>query len=296
MSIPINHHYVSQCHIRLFFNEQEKRVYCYDKVYDKYRYKTTTKSLFSEDYANTRMRDAGIDHQELEAQLNVFFEQDFDQHAANVIALAENPVNNDDAKRESLYYLALYGLIADVRFPGVKKSMDDGFNKLMQENAYKLGLLGDKAQAQLIEKSIEESKKTKYSNVVDYPVIAARRLEKMGELDFNIYRINTEECFLLPDIGCILLRERINHYFNPNIQEVAIVGIPLTPKVFVFACSKKLGDTASGVTTINDLNSEIVKGINKHLYDLAAKTVITSDKLQLEKIVREAKDNAQLDR
>lgn len=74
MSIPINHHYVSQYHVRLFFNEQEKKIYCYDKVYDKHHYKTTTKSLFSEDYANTRMSNAGMDHQELEEQLNLFFE------------------------------------------------------------------------------------------------------------------------------------------------------------------------------------------------------------------------------
>lgn len=171
--------------------------------------------------------------------------------------------------------------------------MDDGFDKLMLETTYKVRLLGDETQARAIELSIEESKKTKYSNVIDYPVIAARRLEKMGELDFNIYRINTEETFVLPDIGCILLRDRINHYYNPHIQEVAIIGIPLTPKVFVFACSKKLRDTSSGVTTINDLNSPIVKGFNRQLFDFAAKTVVTSDKTQLEKIVRDAKDDAQ---
>jgi len=174
--------------------------------------------------------------------------------------------------------------------------LDDGFDKLMLETAYKVRLLGDETQAQAIESSIEESKKTKYSNVVDYPTVAARRLEKMGDLDFNIYRINTEETFLLPDIGCILLRDRINHYYNPNIEEVAIVGIPLTPKVFVFGCSKKLGDTTSGVTTINDLNSGIVKGINRQLFELAVKTVVTNDKIQLEKIVHKAKAEAQPDR
>lgn len=293
MSIPINHHYVSQCHIRSFFNEQDKKVYCYDKVLDRYYFKSTTKSLFSEDYANTRIKHNKVDHQELEEQLNLFFEQDFEKYSLNVVELAENPANNDDSKLESLYYLTWYGLIADVRFPTVKKSMDDGVNKLMQETAYKIRLLGDEAQAQAIEKSIEESKKTKYSNLVDYPEIAARRLGKMGELDFNIYRINTDETFLLPDIGCIQMRDRINNYFNPYIQEVAIVGIPLTPKIFVFACSKKLGDTSSGVTTINDLDSGIVKSFDRQLYDFAAKTVVTSDKTQLEKIVNYAKDNAQ---
>ncbi|NCT74067.1 MAG: DUF4238 domain-containing protein [Chitinophagaceae bacterium] len=293
MSIPINHHYVSQCHIHSFFNRQDKKVYCYDKVLDRYYFKPTTKSLFSEDYSNTRMTNNIPDHQALEEQLNLFFEQDFQKHSLNVVELAENPAKNNDSKLESLYYLAGYGLIADVRFPTVKKSMDDGVNKLMLQTAYKIRLLGDEAQAQAIKKSIEESKKTKYSNLVDYTEIAARRLIKMGELDFNIYRINTDETFLLPDIGCILMRDRINNYFNPYIQEVAIVGIPLTPKIFVFACSKKIGNTSSGVTTINDPDSGIVKSFNRQLFDFAAKTVVTSDKRQLEKIVNYVKDDTQ---
>ena len=59
------------------------------------------------------------------------------------------------------------------------------------------------------------------------------------------------------------MRDRINTYYNPYIEEVVIVGIPLTDKVFVFACSKKLSGTSSGVTTINNLDSKIVKNFNE---------------------------------
>lgn len=163
----------------------------------------------------------------------------------------------------------------------------------MLETARKVRLLGDEEQASAIEKSIADSKKTKYSNVVHYTNIAASRLRKMGDLDFNIYRINTTEAFLLPDIGCVQMRDRINNYINPYIQEVAIIGIPLTDKVFVFACSKKLGDSSSGVTTINDLNSGIVKDINGQLFESALKTVATKDEVQLKKIVNEQKGSVQ---
>jgi hypothetical protein len=293
MSTPINHHYVSQCHIRSFFNHEDKKIYCYDKQDDRYYFKLTTKSIFSEKYANTRIRNSEFDHQSLEEELNLFFEKDFERHSKNIIELAENPTENDESKLESLYYLACYALIADIRVPDNKKKMDDAHDWLMLETARKIRLLGDEAQAKAIENSIAESKKTKYSNVVNYTEIAAKRLKRMGDLDFNIYRINTKETFLLPDIGCIQMRDKINKYFNPYIEEVAIIGIPLTDKVFVFACSKKLGDTSSGVTTINDLDSKIVKSINGQLYDLALKTIVTSDQPQLEKIISDIKGSVQ---
>lgn len=293
MSIPKNHHHVSQCHSRLFFNDQTKEIYCYDKSIDKYDFKPTTKSLFSEDYANTRLDNDEFDHKTLEEELNNYFEKDFDKHAKNIIELAENPANNDESKLESLYYITCYALIADVRFPENKKNIDNAYDSLMLETAKKVRYLGDEKQAAAIEKSISDSKKTKYSNVVHYTKIAASRLDKMGDLDFNIYRINTNEAFLLPDIGCIQMRDRINNYFNPYLQEVAIIGIPLTDKVFVFACSKKLGDTSSGVTTINDVDSVIVKDINKQLFDFALKTVATKDETQLRRIVEEQKGSVQ---
>jgi Protein of unknown function (DUF4238) len=293
MSTPINHHHVSQCHSRLFFNEQDKKIYYYNKELDKFDFKLTTKSIFSEDYANTKLENDEFDHKSLEDELNKYFEKDFDRHARNIIELAENPTENDESKLESLYYIACYALIADVRFPDNKKNIDNSYDSLMLENARKLRLLGDEEQALAVEKSIADSKRTKYSNVVNYTKIAASRLSKMGDLDFNIYRINTTEAFLLPDIGCVQIRERINNYINRHIQEVAIIGIPLTDKVFVFACSKKLGDTSSGVTTINDLNSAIVKDINRQLFESALKIVATKDESQLKKIVSEQKGSVQ---
>ena len=293
MSTPINHHHVSQCHSRLFFNEVDKKIYYYDKVLDKFDFKLTTKSIFSEDYANTKLENDEFDHKSLEDELNEYFEKDFERHARNIIELAENPEKNDESKLESLYYIACYALIADVRFPENKKNIDNSYDSLMLETARKVRLLGDEEQASAIEKSIADSKKTKYSNVVHYTKIAASRLSKMGDLDFNIYRINTTEAFLLPDIGYIQMRDRINNYINPYIQEVAIIGIPLTDKVFVFACSKKLGDSSSGVTTINDLNSGIVKDINGQLFESALKTVATKDESELKRIVSEQKGSVQ---
>jgi len=222
MSIPRNHHHVSQCHIRLFFNEQEKKIYCYDKELDRYYPKTTTQSLFSEKDGNSRLQGREVDHASLEMDLKTYFEDDFDRHARNILALAENPHAPHESHLESLYYVAGHGLIADTRIPLHKKEVDDILDGGFLEIADRLS--------------------------------------------------------------------RINHYFNPDIQEVAAIGIPLTDKLFVFACSKKLGNTSTGVRMINDNNSPVVVQINQDLFNFAHKTIAAKEEEQLRKIINQYKN------
>lgn len=281
MSIPRNHHYVSQCHIRLFFNEQDRKIYCYDKERNNYFSKTTSKTLFSEQDSNSRVEEDTIDHETLEKDLKTFFEDDFERHARNVIELAEHPSSKDYTIEESLYYLACHALIADIRVPENKRQADDAVDRLTLETAQKVRWMGDEMQAKAMEAAVAESKRTKYSNLITYSETAGRRLERMGDLDFNIIRITSNDVFLLPDVGCIQMRDKINHYINPYIREIAIVGIPLTSKIFLFACSKKLADTQSGIRTIDQDNSEIVQGINAQLYESAVKVVAGSDESKL---------------
>ena len=289
MSIPRNHHHVSQCHIRLFFNEQEKKIYCYDKQLDHFYSKTTSKSLFSEADANSRPLGNAIDHESLEMDLKINFEDDFDRHARNILALANKPYAPYDSQLESLYYLACHGLIADIRNPVKKKETDDVMDGGFLELAERIRTAGNESYARSIEKSISERKKTKYSNPVYYSRIAAKRLEVMGDLDFVIFKINSMDSFILPDAGCIQFRSKINNYFNPNIREVALIGIPLTDKVFVSACSKKLGSTDTGVKTINDDKSPIVAEINRDLFLFAHKTIAAKDEQQLKRVVSQLK-------
>ena len=284
MSTPINHHYVSQCHIRNFFNKVDKRIYCYDKQINNHYSKDSSKTLFSEDFSNSKIVGNQIDHKSLEDELNLHFENDFENHVSNIVELANNPDSNDESKLESLYYIACYALISDVRFPMNKTCIDETVDLMFIDIAKKVRALGDEKQAELIEASLFKDKKVKHSNILHYNEAAARRLERMGDLDFKIFKISSSDLFILPDTGCIQTRGKINNYINPYIQEIAILGIPITDKVFVFACSKKVGDTSSGITTINNDNSEIVNNINDQLFDTAFKTVATSDKNQLKRI------------
>lgn len=71
MSIPINHHHVSQCHIKNFFND-EGRIYLYDKVKKNFYSANSTKSIFSEKYSNSVFNNGQVDHKILEDDLKMF--------------------------------------------------------------------------------------------------------------------------------------------------------------------------------------------------------------------------------
>jgi hypothetical protein len=294
MSTPINHHYVSKCHISRFFNSAQKKIYCYDKEVDNHYSKQGAKRLFSEDYSNTRLTNGGLDHQTLEEELNINFEQDFDKHVDNILELTLDALKNDDTKHESLYYVICYALIADVRVPANKRKAEDAVNSMFTDIIRKVKYWGDETYAASIEKLLEESRKTKYSNLLSYTEVAVKRLEKMGDLDFTIIKINSEDIFILPDTGSFHVRERINNYFNPNIQEVAMVGIPLTEKLFVFGFSKKLPRTESGILYINDTNSAIVHEINTDLFNNAVRTVATGDEKKLKEIIARIKTGGKM--
>lgn len=80
MSKPRNHHFVSQVHIKNFFNTTHSKIFIYDKILDNFYFKRTTKSLFSEKDLNTKFDNGLKDFESLENDLNHFFEKDFPAH------------------------------------------------------------------------------------------------------------------------------------------------------------------------------------------------------------------------
>lgn len=54
MSTSKNHHYISQAHIKNFFNKQTNCIYLYDKRSKRFSTKNTSKSVFSEKNLNTK--------------------------------------------------------------------------------------------------------------------------------------------------------------------------------------------------------------------------------------------------
>lgn len=288
MSEPKNHHYVSQCHIKNFFNLVDNRIYLYDKTRDNFYHSNSSKNIFSEQYANSRLSDGKIDNTTLENELQVNFENHFHRITELIENFESNIESNNFETIMALYRLTLYGLIGEIRNPLYKRKSDDTFKSMFNqiiENA-------DDSLTTIYTQFMKELDKMKYSNTIGYLDLALKHLEKMGDLDFKIYIIKSNDVFLLPDTSSIYFRAKINEYFNPDIHEKAIIGIPLTDKIFIHAESTKLPTSANQIIKIKGDNNRIVKLINKDIYKQAYKTVATSDHEQLAKIILDIQGSA----
>lgn len=264
MSIPRNHHFVSQVHIKNFFNKEEKKIYVYDKIRKNHFSKNTTKTLFSEIGLNSKYSNGKVDHESLEKELNDHFEKNFNINTQCIENFVKNKVLNKEVEKV-LVYFAKYGIIGDMRTPRYKKSMDttifDAF-KIISENAV------PELKAQ-IEEIFEYKNKVNYSNVLNYSETVIQILELMGNLVFKIITpINQKDFFLIPDFGAATARAKINKYFNPDIEEIAYIGIPLTSKIYIHFYSEKLiNKKLITPYLIINCSSEEVKLVNKSNLD-----------------------------
>lgn len=235
MSVPKNHHIISKVHIKNFFNRREGKIYVYDKFQKNIFFKSTLKSLFSEEYSNSRFLDGEIDHETLERELNDFFEKDF----AKNVSIVQHFISNNNRNEEifnALQYFIKYGIIAEMRTSKHKKEVDEavfGSLKGLSE-MFTPELKAD------FEKSIEFQNHVKYSNLTSYVEIADGVLEKMGDLRYEILVADQFNYFFIPDFGAATQRDKINEYFNPDIKEIAYVGLALTSKIYINFYSTKL--------------------------------------------------------
>ena len=285
MSIPKNHHYVSKCHINHFFNDEKKRIYLYDKPLDNYFFKETTKTVFSEDLSNSRVVNGSIDHTSLEADLKKY--EDFFHHHVEVIrqyAASHGELRHE--RTHSFLGLVKYGIASELRHPTMKKFMDDQidealFGRILPHAAPELKAALEQQQAMRT--------MTKYSNALDYSEFAEEVLKRMGELCFIVYVIKTDDYFILPDRYSLIIREKINEYFNPDIKEIACVAIPLTSKLFLFASSKRFLNGTNTVVDVSESNQKIIYDINKDLYEWSLKQVACENEAYLFNLINRIK-------
>lgn len=285
MSTPKNHHFVSKIHINGFFNQIEKKIFIYDKKLNNFYNKVTTKSLFSEEYINSRYINGDIDHISLEKELNDFFENDFSK---NILIIEEFTVHNNCSEEvmKALLYFAKYGIICEMRTPRHKKGIDDAFfgklEEILQNAAPDL-----KSE---IEEILEYKKHVKYSNVTSYLKIANQMLELMGEIRFEILIADKENYFFIPDFGAATMRDKINEYFNPDIKEVAYVGLPLTSKIFINFLSVKLYKEKSiPDSVVNHCDAKVVEYYNLANFKYCEDKIACENEVYLKDFVKRNK-------
>ncbi len=268
MSIPRNHHFVSQVHIKNFFNSEQGKIFIYDKLLDNYYFKTTTKSVFSEKDLNSKFNNGSLDHISLEKDLNEHFEKDFSKHLG-IVQNFLSECNLTTEVNESLIYFAKYGIIGEIRNPRHKKNLEETIYNAFSE-MYEM--FTDELKKEF-DKAFAYKKEIKYINTVQYSKFADEIIELMGDLIFIIETPkNDSDYFLLPDFCAANRREKINTYFNPDIKEIAYIGLPLTSKLYIHFYSSKIENIKLN-SGIYELDTLIVNKLNKMNYDYSESKV-----------------------
>ncbi|CAM4055407.1 DUF4238 domain-containing protein [Flavobacterium antarcticum] len=283
MNVPLNHHYVSQVHLKNFFNLCEGKIFVYDKLKNNFFSKTTTKTLFSEKYLNSRFNKGNVEHESLENDLNNHFENDFSKHYQVIISFIEHQKFTIHVEA-ALTYFAKYGIIADMRTPRYKKQIDDSlfntFNEITKNATTEF--------KQRVDEVFEFRKVTKYSNLLDYSKTADKILALMGNLIFNIEIPKDEnDYYIIPDIAAATSRAKINKYFNPDIEEIAYIGIPLSSKIYIHFHSEKLFGKNKPDSCISYCNSSTVEKFNMANLDYSQSKIACESKEYLINFIEE---------
>lgn len=238
MSIPISHHYVSRCQIDCFFNRDEGKIYYYDKEKGFIGHKLSSKTLFSEEDANTRVINHGdIDRISLERDLQINFEDHYHECLSVIKSSIESAPNAHPDFDMAVEFFTRFGIIGDVRNPAHKSEIDSVIN-----NFYYNIILPHAAPKlrREIETHQQLMSRVKYSNVVLYSRFADKVYKSMGGVRSMLNVTIGNRYFLLPDRSSIRKRAKINKYFNPDIEEIAMVGIPIHSRLFLHTESIKL--------------------------------------------------------
>ncbi|REC62524.1 hypothetical protein DRF65_10565 [Chryseobacterium pennae] len=276
MSIPRNHHYISQVHIKKFFNRQNE-IYLYNKSSRLFQTKKSSKRIFSEKDLNTKYENGVNDYTTIEQQLNQYYENDFESYYGHILRLITDKKVNTEVQKAIIYF-ARYGAIANFRNPTYKINLENiFFNALspVMNNAVD-GLKNS------FYDYFNKRGDSKYLGGDDYLLLGNEIISKMGLIYFIIeVPEDKDDYFILPDFGAATHRKKINTYFNPDIEEIAYISLPLSSNIYIHFYSEKHPE---GINTsgIKKLNSEQMYYINKHNLLLANDTVACENKQYLE--------------
>ena len=267
MNIPQNHHYVSQCQIKNFFNQAEGKIFLYDKINKAYFHRNATRRVFSELNSNTKVINDELDYTFLEKDLSENFENKYPRNMDIIFqAIIDNEITPE--LKDAIIGMANYGIAGEMRPPDAKRETDDA---ILENLVRKFAPFTEKPLYDKLVQFEQNLAKVPHSNVIVYSKIVAQIYNAMGDIGFALQFINDDSHYLLlPDRSSITQRYKINQYFNPDIEEIAMIGIPLASKIFLHVESLKVRNYPSCIYSLKE--SEVME-INYCLYQNAHRYV-----------------------
>jgi hypothetical protein len=259
MSTPINHHYVSQCQLRAFFNEAEGKIHVYDKQLDNLFSKRTTKSIFSEPKLNSTVIAGEVNHNVVEDDLRFYLEDSYSKNLSIIETYITTVSDDEDGFIDALMEMTRLGVIGEMRHPSHKKNVDDQVYGVLEIFA---PIAADKLKEE-IKEAFEERKKTKYSNSLRYAQMSGEILKKMGEINFTIiYISNDTDYFILSDCSSTTFRAKINEYFNPDIKDIAMVFMPISSRIAIIAVADRLDNHPGSIKYYTEKDRATLEMLN----------------------------------
>ncbi|MEJ6979756.1 DUF4238 domain-containing protein [Pedobacter sp. P351] len=269
---PVNHHYVSKCHLKEFFNSYTNKIYLYDKNLRNFYTRPGISKIFSCKKLNNRLWDTAIDRTSMELELRVMFEENFSKHLNVVIDFIDAPSIIQKAY-EDLNFLGLMALVGEYRNPFYKSGLDDALNSLANDAKIRGAHVPDEL----------EHPDVIYKNLKGYIDVASMLLQSMDPITFSIVVIKSTDHFILPDTTAFLVRQ------NFDTGKVMQFGIPVSDKMFVLGRSEAIGKRPTRIVTINENDDELVFKINSDLVNYAYKTVACKDEVFLHETIEKMK-------
>jgi aspartate/glutamate racemase len=89
------------------------------------------------------------------------------------------------------------------------------------------------------------------------------------------------------------MRDKINEYFNPDIKEIAYVGIPISSKMYIHFFSEKLFKENKPISDVIYEDSFVINKINKASYDVCQNKIACENEDYLKKFINKIKTVAQ---
>lgn len=288
MSIPRNHHYVSQVLIRKFL-DKDNNLYTYSKESGSIEEKKWSRFDFAEKDLNSTVDEFGqVEHSSVEEILNQHVETGFNNHYNKVM---DAIFSNDFSELiESIKYLIRMGIIGDMRTP---------YRQAERQNivldSYRMI---SKRATKEIQDSLEEfesrTSDIKNKMPIDYKAIIDKTLDLMGETIYSVFEAPQSDFFFLPDCSSIVVRSQLEDdtiidgivFHNPT-RPISTVILPINSKVVLVAQSKKICPQESH--GIYKLSSNDVDEYNIMFLEKAHDKVICENKEYLNQFVSKYK-------
>jgi len=268
MSDSVNHHYVSECLIKNFYNAQEGKIFLFDKQRTNHFSRPGTKKIFSHPYDNTSLMNGKVSNH-IEEELNTYFENDFPRHYQNILAFVEGDHGRDILG--SVEYVAQMGLIGDLRNTVTKNDMEmDVFGAFDHIFSNATGELG--SEWRNVKDNYREFKLLTRQSYLDY---AVDLFSRMGRWNFYLLTSPPGHFFFLSDSTGYIRKGRLNEYFNPDALDTVEIGMPLNSHLFLLVNPEKYRKYDS---MLRPASAKTCRTINDQLFKFSKKWVACQDK------------------